>query len=165
MAKWEELIKYLNTTTAKPAAVLKLIKNTWKPKGSKSVRIDDYNTLRRAWKYHVVNSIYNADGTNLKAKIWNVVGAKSYQHQFNAFNLKAKSKTAEQHFNACKKLWTTSKNIRAELKKNGGHLDPLTIAEVLVPMYKDNEGKIDTDKFLDENKWLVKPLAAKKKKK
>jgi hypothetical protein len=32
-------------------------------------------------------------------------------------------------------------------------------------MYKDNEGKISTDKFLDENKWLVKPLAAKKKKK
>jgi hypothetical protein len=165
MAKWEELIKYLKTTDAKPAAVLKLIKNTWKPKGSKSVRIDDYNTLRRAWKYHVVNCIYNDDGTNLTAKIWNVVSGKLYEHQYKAFNLKAKTKTPEQHFNACKKLWTTSKSIRAELKKNGGHLDPLTIAEVLVPMYKDNEEKISTDKFLDENKWLVKPLAAKKKKK
>ena len=43
--KWEYLIRYLETTNAKPESVLNLVKNTWKPKGKSKVktlnRVDD----------------------------------------------------------------------------------------------------------------------------
>ena len=33
--KWNSLIKYLNTTNAKPESVLNLVKQSFKPKGKK----------------------------------------------------------------------------------------------------------------------------------
>ena len=38
MSKWDRLVKYLNTTNAKPESVEALIKNTWKPRGAKKTK-------------------------------------------------------------------------------------------------------------------------------
>ena len=61
--KWAKVINYLNTTDAKAESVLNLIKNTWKPKGKKIVKTDDFNRLRRAWTLMTVAGIYNKQGT------------------------------------------------------------------------------------------------------
>ena len=43
--KWATLIKYLDSTNAKPESVLNLIQNTWKPKGKTKVKSDrDWET-------------------------------------------------------------------------------------------------------------------------
>ena len=47
--KWAQLIKYLDTTDAKPEKVLNLVKQSFKPKGKKITKDDDFNQVRRAW--------------------------------------------------------------------------------------------------------------------
>ena len=52
MSKWGELIKYLNSVDAKPAAVLKMVKAAYGKKGRVS-------PTRVAWKLNVIVSIMN----------------------------------------------------------------------------------------------------------
>ena len=51
---WAQLIKYLDTTDAKPEKVLNLVKQSFKPKGKKITKDDDFNQVRRAWAMYVV---------------------------------------------------------------------------------------------------------------
>ena len=156
MSKWAELVKYLNTTNANPESVLKLIKNTWKPKGSgKTYRIDDYNTLRRAWKYHVVYSIHTSKEKQFDQKIWKFILSPSYKVAYASMHLGEKTKTEDQHFNACKKLYYTSKDIRDKLDKRNGEPSPTEIAEILLPLWKKPDGKIDSNQFIKDNEALL----------
>ena len=66
--KWAQLIKYLDTTDAKPEKVLNLVKQSFKPKGKKITKDDDFNQVRRAWAMYVVLGIYNKFGTPTKDK-------------------------------------------------------------------------------------------------
>ena len=61
-------IKYLDTTDAKPEKVLNLVKQSFKPKGKKITKDDDFNQVRRAWAMYVVLGIYNKFGTPTKDK-------------------------------------------------------------------------------------------------
>ena len=156
MSKWAELIKYLNTTTANPDSVLKLIKNTWKPKnGKKTYRIDDYNTLRRAWKYHVVYSIHRSTEKTLDQKIWKFILSPSYKPAYASMHIGGKTKTEDQHYNACKKLYTTSRDIRDSLDKTNGEPSPTEIAEILMPLWKKPDGTIDQNQFIKDNEVLL----------
>ena len=49
--KWEYLIRYLETTNAKPESVLNLVKNTWKPKGKSKVKTDDFNITEKTLNF------------------------------------------------------------------------------------------------------------------
>ena len=64
--KWDSLIKYLNTTNAKPESVLNLVKQSFGSKGKS--KTDDFNLLRRAWAIYVCVGIYNKFGTPEKKK-------------------------------------------------------------------------------------------------
>jgi hypothetical protein len=162
MSKWAELVKYLNTTNANPESVLKLIKNTWKPKGSgKTYRIDDYNTLRRAWKYHVVYSIHTSKEKQFDQKIWKFILSPSYKVAYASMHVGEKTKTEDQHFNACKKLYYTSKDIRDSLDKRKGEPSPTEIAEI-----QDNEALLYSaflEKGKKKNQQLNKKIFNKKK--
>ena len=66
--KWAKLIKYLDTTNAKPESVLNLVKQSFGAKVKKITKTDDFNQLRRAWALFVVHGIYNKSGTPEKEK-------------------------------------------------------------------------------------------------
>lgn len=113
MSKWGELIKYLNSVDAKPAAVLKMVKAAYGKKGRVS-------PTRIAWKLNVIVSIMNRTDKSTDAKIYGLVDSKnkSYKLAYNLFHSgKYSDKTEQQHYNACKKLWNTNKPIRTKLSK------------------------------------------------
>lgn len=69
MSKWGELIKYLNSVDAKPAAVLKMVKAAYGKKGRVS-------PTRVAWKLNVIVSIMNRTDKSTDAKIYGLVDKK-----------------------------------------------------------------------------------------
>ena len=113
MSKWGELIKYLNSVDAKPAAVLKMVKAAYGKKGRVS-------PTRIAWKFNVIASIMSRTEKSTDAKIYSLTARenKSYKLTYNTFHSgKYSDKTEQQHYNACKKLWNTNKPIRNKLSK------------------------------------------------
>ena len=64
--KWATLIKYLDSTNAKPESVLNLVKQSFGVKNKP--KTDDYNQMRRAWTLFVVHGIYNKSGVPEKEK-------------------------------------------------------------------------------------------------
>ena len=113
MSKWGELIKYLNSVDAKPAAVLKMVKAAYGKKGRVS-------PTRIAWKFNVIASIMSRTEKSTDAKIYALTARenKSYKLTYNTFHSgKYSDKTEQQHYNACKKLWNTNKPIRTKLSK------------------------------------------------
>ena len=113
MSKWGELIKYLNSVDAKPAAVLKMVKAAYGKKGRVS-------PTRIAWKFNVIASIMSRTEKSTDAKIYALTARenKSYKLTYNTFHSgKYSDKTEIQHYNACKKLWNTNKPIRNKLSK------------------------------------------------
>lgn len=157
MSKWDRLVKYLNTTNAKPESVEALIKNTWKPKGAKktkTTKTGDFALIKRAWVYTVCHAIYNRKG-KIDNRINDWVSSKGYKINYNIFhpvkirNSKTKKlewaenredlykkKTLFQHYNAVKALWNKHKIIRKELEKNKGKLDHSRIASLMAEAYK-----------------------------
>lgn len=149
--KWAKLIKYLDTTNAKPESVLNLVKQSFKPKGVKTTKDDDFNQVRRAWTLWVVLGIYNKFGVpkkelktvNITNQILYFVEGKSYQmnydlmHPVKTYNKKLKkyewdtakaslykTKTISQHAKNCRKLWDSAKGkeIRKHLERLKGKL-------------------------------------------
>ena len=158
MSKWDRLVKYLNTTDAKPESVEALIKNTWKPKGKKTKRAKtgDHAIIKRAWVYTVCHAIYNRKG-KIDNRINDWVSSKGYKINYNIFhpvkvrNSKTKKlewaedrenlykkKTLFQHYNAVKALWNKHKTIRKELEKNKGKLDYSLLASLMAEAYLTN---------------------------
>ena len=147
--KWAKVINYLNTTDAKAESVLNLIKNTWKPKGKKIVKTDDFNRLRRAWTLMTVAGIYNKQGTP-KNKLKTVTitnqilyyvespGYINYNlcHPVKSKNKKGvlewnenredvfKKKSISQHAKNCRKLWDSpkGKELRKHLPRTKGKI-------------------------------------------
>ena len=113
MSKWGELIKYLNSVDAKPAAVLKMVKAAYGKKGRVS-------PTRVAWKLNVIVSIMNRTDKSTDAKIYGLVDKKNkiYRFAYNSFHTnKYSDKTEQQHYNACKKVWNDNKALRNKLSK------------------------------------------------
>ena len=113
MSKWGELIKYLNSVDAKPAAVLKMVKAAYGKKGRVS-------PTRVAWKFNVIASIMSRTEKSTDAKIYALTARenKSYKLTYNTFHSgKYSDKTEIQHYNACKKLWNTNKPLRNKISK------------------------------------------------
>ena len=113
MSKWGELIKYLNSVDAKPAAVLKMVKAAYGKKGRVS-------PTRIAWKFNVIASIMSRTEKSTDAKIYALTARenKSYKLTYNTFHSgKYSDKTEIQHYNACKKLWNTNKPLRTKISK------------------------------------------------
>ena len=113
MSKWGELIKYLNSVDAKPAAVLKMVKAAYGKKGRVS-------PTRIAWKFNVIASIMSRTEKSTDAKIYALTARenKSYKLAYNIFHSgKYSDKTQIQHYNACKKLWNTNKHLRTKISK------------------------------------------------
>ncbi len=106
MSKWGELIKYLNSVDAKPAAVLKMVKAAYGKKGRVS-------PTRVAWKLNVIVSIMNRTDKSTDAKIYGLVDSKnkSYKLAYNIFH------TSKYSDNACKKVWNDNKALRNKLSK------------------------------------------------
>jgi len=157
--KWAGLIKYLNSTDAKPESVLNLIKNTWKPKGKSKVKTDSFNIVRRAWTLMVVHGIYNKHGTPKKElktvtitnQILYFVESAGYKINYNLFHpVKNKNKTEwvenssnpyskitqGQHAKNCRKLWdsTKGKEVRKSFKNTKGKI-PITYKGELNPLF------------------------------
>ena len=147
--KWATLIKYLDSTNAKPESVLNLVKQSFGVKNKP--KTDDYNQMRRAWTLFVVHGIYNKSGVPEKEKktvkisnqISYFVESKAFQmtydlmHPITIYNEKLKKKewnTAEEslykkksqdsHVRACRKLWDSAKGklLRKELKNKKGKI-------------------------------------------
>ena len=81
MSKWGELIKYLNSVDAKPAAVLKMVQAAYGKQGRVS-------PTRIAWKLNVIVSIMNRTDKSTDAKIYGLVDSKnkSYKLAYNLFH-------------------------------------------------------------------------------
>jgi hypothetical protein len=58
MSKWDRLIEYLKTTSAKPDAVLASVKAMWPVKGKKEIKYTDSYIIRKTWAYVVCHKIY-----------------------------------------------------------------------------------------------------------
>jgi hypothetical protein len=113
MSKWGELIKYLNSVNAKPAAVLKMVKAAY----GKKARV---SPTRTAWKFNVIVSIMHRTDKSTDAKIYGLVSKKNkiYRFAYNALHTnKYSDKTEQQHYNACKKIWNTNKPLRTKISK------------------------------------------------
>ena len=134
--KWAQLIKYLDTTDAKPEKVLNLVKQSFKPKGKKITKDDDFNQVRRAWTMYVVVGIYNKFGTpkklskeeikkGVKKNITNIISwfveSRAYKMNYNlmhpvkTYNEKLKKyewNTAEENLYKKKTVSQHSKNCR-----------------------------------------------------
>ena len=140
---WSTLIDYLNTTNAKPEKVLNLVKQSFKPKGQKVVKTDDFNQVRRAWTLWVVLGIYNKFGVpknklktvKITDQILYFVDAQSYKMNYAAFSLKERSwneRSVAQHAKNCRKLWDSAKGkeIRKHLKATKGKLPIFYLREL-----------------------------------
>lgn len=53
------------------------------------------------------------------------------------------------------KLYYTSKDIRDSLDKRKGEPSPTEIAEILLPLWKKPDGKIDSNQFIKDNEALL----------
>ena len=114
MNKWGELIKYLNSKKAKPEAVMNMVKAVYDRKSTVAPE-------RTAWKVNVVIALLNRTEKTQDGKIWGLVNSKnkSYVAAYNTFHKKYryKDKTETQHFNACKKIWQSNKELRNKINK------------------------------------------------
>ena len=150
MSKWDRLIKYLNTTTAKPDAVLASIKAVFKPRGSSTIKYTDTYITRKTYAYIVCHAIYNAKIDNKKKSleqiIRDLISSQSFKINYQMTHLIKKrnpknkkmeyygddkgfnKKTNEQHYNAVKKLWNTNKKIRKELDSTKGAMPGVSMA-------------------------------------
>ena len=174
--KWATLIKYLDSTNAKPESVLNLIQNTWKPKGKSKVKSDGFNVVRRAWTLMVVHGIYNKHGTpknklktvTITNQILYFVESQGYKINYNLFHpIKNKNKTEwvenksdqysgktlSQHAKNCRKLWDSAKGkeIRKSFIKTKGKI-PIT--------YK--AAQVESMKIKKKNKSATAKALAKK---
>jgi len=61
----------------------------------------------------------------------------------------------DQHFNVCKKLYYTSKDIRDSLYKRKSEPSPAEIAEILMPLWKKPGGTIVSNQFIKDNEGLL----------
>ena len=113
MNKWGELIKYLNSKKAKPEAVMNMVRAVYDRKSTVAPE-------RTAWKVNVVIALLNRTEKTQDGKIWGLVNSKnkSYVAAYNTFHdEKYEDKTETQHFNACKKIWQSNKQLRTRIKK------------------------------------------------
>ena len=111
MNKWGELIKYLNSKKAKPEAVLNMVKAVYDRKSTVAPE-------RTAWKVNVVIALLNRTEKTQDGKIWGLVNSKnkSYVAAYNTFHKdKYEDKDEEQHYNACKKIWQSNKQLRNKI--------------------------------------------------
>ena len=88
--KWDEVIKFLDTTAAKPDKVLNSLKTIY---GKKSNTDSTYQVLRGSWVMDVIFSIYNKKGTTNKSKkipltqvALNWVRTEDYKIAYNIFH-------------------------------------------------------------------------------
>ena len=88
--KWDEVIKFLDTTAAKPEKVLNSLKTIY---GKKSNTDSTYQVLRGSWVMDVIFSIYNKKGTTNKSKkipltqvALNWVRTEDYKIAYNTFH-------------------------------------------------------------------------------
>jgi hypothetical protein len=152
--KWAELVKYLNTTDAKPEKVLNLVKQSFKTKGIKTVKTDDFNIIRRAWTLLTVAGIYKKQGTpknklktvTITNQILYYVESEAYKINYAMFHpVKTKNKKLKitewntstedlyskksltQHAKNCRKLWDSpkGKELRKHLPRTKGQI-PIT---------------------------------------
>ena len=113
MNKWGELIKYLNSKKAKPEAVLNMVKAVYDRKSTVAPE-------RTAWKVNVIIALLNRTEKTQDGKIWGLVNSKNknYVVAYNIFHKdRYKNKTETQHFNACKKIWQSNKQLRNKINK------------------------------------------------
>ena len=113
MNKWGELIKYLNSKKAKPEAVMNMVKAVYDRKSTVAPE-------RTAWKVNVVIALLNRTEKTQDGKIWGLVNSKNkiYVAAYNTFHdEKYEDKTETQHFNACKKIWQSNKQLRNKINK------------------------------------------------
>ena len=114
MNKWGELIKYLNSKKAKPEAVLNMVKAVYDRKSTVAPE-------RTAWKVNVVIALLNRTEKGTDGKIYGLINSKnkSYVVAYNTFHKGRKSryedKDEEQHYNACKKIWQSNKQLRNKI--------------------------------------------------
>ena len=113
MNKWGELIKYLNSKKAKPEAVMNMVKAVYDRKSTVAPE-------RTAWKFNVIVGIMHRPEKGTDGKIYGLINSKnkSYVVAYNTFHKgRYEDKDEEQHYNACKKLWQSNKQLRNKLKK------------------------------------------------
>ena len=113
MNKWGELIKYLNSKKAKPEAVMNMVKAVYDRKSTVAPE-------RTAWKVNVVIALLNRTEKTQDGKIWGLVNSKnkSYVAAYNTFHKdKYEDKDEAQHYNACKKIWQSNKELRNKINK------------------------------------------------
>ena len=162
--KWAKLTKYLDTTDAKPEKVLNLVKQSFKPKGKKTTKDDDFNQVRRAWAMYVVVGIFNKFGTPTKDKrkqtitntILYFVESQAYKTNYNlmhpvkTYNQKLKKyewdsaeeslyekKTTSQHERNCRKIWDSKKGkeLRKHFIRTNGKI-PIMYKAQLDPLFE-----------------------------
>ena len=160
--KWNSLIKYLNTTNAKPESVLNLVKQSFGSKGKS--KTDDFNLLRRAWAIYVCVGIYNKFGTPEKKKtstkitnaILYFVESQAYKTNYNlmhpvkTYNQKLKKyewdsaeeslyekKTTSQHERNCRKIRDSKKGkeLRKHFIRTNGKI-PIMYKAQLDPLFE-----------------------------
>ena len=130
--KWAKLTKYLDTTDAKPEKVLNLVKQSFKPKGKKTTKDDDFNQVRRAWAMYVVVGIFNKFGTPTKDKrkqtitntILYFVESQAYKTNYNLMHPVKTYNEKSQHSKNCRKLWDRAKGkeFRKHFKRTKGKI-------------------------------------------
>ena len=141
--KWNKVIKFLDTTTAKPEKVLNSLKAVY-GKNKNSM----YQDLRSSWPIDVVYNIYHKTGTTNKTKkipltqvISNRIKTTDYKTAYRTFHpgvgnsqwdlpgqekmMKMKmykTLTHKQHVKNCNDVWNSKsgKGFRKELENNNG---------------------------------------------
>ena len=143
--KWDKVIKFLDTTNAKPDKVLNSLKTVY---GKKSNQDSMYQELRGSWPIDVVYNIYRKNGTKNKTKkipltqiIRNWVKTKDYKLSYRMFHpgignpqwdLPGQEKmmkmkmykelSEDKHVRNCNDIWTSTngKRYRKDLDLNNG---------------------------------------------
>ena len=113
MNKWGELIKYLNSKKAKPEAVMNMVKAVYDRKSTVAPE-------RTAWKFNVIVGIMHRPEKGTDGKIYGLINSKnkSYVVAYNTFHKgRYEDKDEEQHYNACKKIWQSNKQLRNKINK------------------------------------------------
>lgn len=130
-AKWDKVIKYLNSKPkASPDKVLNMLKTIY---GTTDKQESQYQILRGSWAIDVVCQIYNKNGTTNKNKklpirqiIRNWCNTENYARFYLMFHpgKMYKDIPLEKHVRNCNEIWLDKRYnpIKRILKSNNGKL-------------------------------------------
>ena len=177
--KWNEVIKFLNTTKADPEKVLKSLKVIY---GKTSNKNSWYQIWRGSWPIEVVVSIYNKDGTPKDDKkrsliqiVRNWVKSDVYQVRYDTFHPGPGNKQHEENDQFGLKLWDpipkdsygktlTSATFKKHVRNCMDHWNNKK-GRALRKILKENNGMIPVKNMDDFNMYPSKLLKGKIKKK